>query len=191
MNNYIYLILSRSNTAPAKLIRFCTKSEISHVSISMDMSLHSMYSFGRKKVNNFLCGGFICEDLDGDFYTKYFSSYVYVYRIPISYRTWNNLNNYLEYIYQVRNKYKYNFLGVFTTYFGIGINRKHCYFCSEFIAEILLKFKICKIKNDIHTYRPEYFKELDNKQLVYEGEICQYKNFLNDNNFLEQKEVAL
>lgn len=57
----IYLILMHTNTIPSKLVKFFTRYKYSHVAISLDKNCDTIYSFGRRKVNSILNGGFVIQ----------------------------------------------------------------------------------------------------------------------------------
>ena len=61
---YIYVMLSRTHTIPARLIRLYSRVPYSHTSIALDPELSQMYSFARKGVWNPLNSGFIREDIN-------------------------------------------------------------------------------------------------------------------------------
>ena len=48
---YIYVLLSRTHTMPARLIRLFTGEPYSHTSIALDIELKSLYSFARKHIH--------------------------------------------------------------------------------------------------------------------------------------------
>ena len=48
----VYFIVTHTGTTLSKIIKFYTKKEYSHVSISLDEGLNQMYSFGRKHAYN-------------------------------------------------------------------------------------------------------------------------------------------
>ena len=50
----IYIILTHTGTILSKIIKKYTKDEFSHVSISLDVDLKEMYSFGRLNPYNAL-----------------------------------------------------------------------------------------------------------------------------------------
>ena len=54
----IYIILMHTKTLPSKLVKAFTRYNYSHVAISLDPTCYETFSFGRKKVNNILDGGF-------------------------------------------------------------------------------------------------------------------------------------
>lgn len=66
----IYLILMHTNTIPSKLVRLFTRYNYSHVAIFLNENCDTLYSFGRKKVNSILDGGFVIQQKQGDFFKK-------------------------------------------------------------------------------------------------------------------------
>ena len=61
---YIYVLLSRTHTTPARLIRFFTREPYSHASIALDIELNQLYSFARKHIHNPFDCGFIEENIE-------------------------------------------------------------------------------------------------------------------------------
>ena len=57
----IYIMVSYTGTILSNLIRMYTGKEYTHVSISLDIKLHEMYSFGRIHPSNAFVGGFVRE----------------------------------------------------------------------------------------------------------------------------------
>lgn len=181
MQNYIYLVLSSSSSFPAKMIKLFTHNNLNHSSISLDKSLHEMYSFGRLILWNPFYGGFVREDKDKGFYTKFTDTYINVYRFPVSEVVFLETEKYLQKAFEEKSKFRYNFLGVILGVFKIPIARKNQYFCSEFVAKVFKDCKIRDIERDIHTYRPYYFKELEDKELIYDGMLADYSESKLDN----------
>ena len=58
----IYIILSQSGTEISKMLRAITKEQYNHSSICITDTFNEFYSFGRKKLNNPLIGGFVLEN---------------------------------------------------------------------------------------------------------------------------------
>lgn len=174
MQKYVYIVLSSSSSLPAKMIRLLAHHKLNHSSITLDDSLHKMYSFGRVKMWNVLSGGFVVEDKDKGFYQKFTDTYIQLYRLPVDELTYNKTKAYLENCALRRKEFKYNFAGVFLYKFGIPLDRKNKFFCSEFVASVIVKCGIREIKRNIHTYHPNYFLELDDKELIYDGMLIDY-----------------
>ena len=57
--NQLYIMLSRTDTGMGRLIRFFTRYDYNHVSLSLDPRLHSWVSFARYAVDVPLAGGFV------------------------------------------------------------------------------------------------------------------------------------
>lgn len=64
MLRYLYVMLSRTDTYMGRFIRFCTKGQYNHVSLSVDDDLQSFVSFARYHRDVPLAGGAIAEPLD-------------------------------------------------------------------------------------------------------------------------------
>ena len=58
-------------TIPSKIVKIFTNYEYSHVGISLSRECDEIYSFGRKKINSILNGGFVVEKKDGEFFKKF------------------------------------------------------------------------------------------------------------------------
>lgn len=175
MQDYVYLILSSSSSLPAKLIKRFTGDRINHSSLAVEPSLHCMYSFGRRYLYNAFYGGFVQEDRDRGFYARFSDTYAEVYRLPVSREVYLRTKNYLEDCYAAKDQFRYNVLGMIATRLGFSIARKNTYFCSEFVAEAIQLCGIRPIARDIHTYRPSYFYELEDKELIYAGLLREYQ----------------
>lgn len=60
----IYIVLTYTGTLLARIVRFYTRKEYSHVSIALDENLNMMYSFGRLNPYNAFVGGFVHERIN-------------------------------------------------------------------------------------------------------------------------------
>ena len=67
----IYILLMHTYTIPSKIVKIFTNYEYSHVGISLSRECDEIYSFGRKKINSILNGGFVVEKKDGEFFKKF------------------------------------------------------------------------------------------------------------------------
>src|SRR5690625_7059982 len=63
----IYFIFTDTGTNLSRIINFCTRQSLNHVSIGFDKDLNEVYSFGRKNPKNPFSGGFVREDIRGAF----------------------------------------------------------------------------------------------------------------------------
>lgn len=174
MKRYIYLILSSSSSLPAKIIKFSTQNEINHASLSLDSTLTKMFSFGRLKMNQPFNAGFVVENKNKGFYKKFTDTKILLYRLPVDEKTFRKVSDYLHRCAYEKENLRYNFIGAIFSRINRPVARKEKYFCSEFVAIVLKKFKVCKITKNVHTFQPYDFLEIDNKELIYDGLLSKY-----------------
>ena len=67
----IYIVLTYTGTILSKIIKSYTKNEFAHVSISLDIELEQMYSFGRIYPWTPLIGGFVHEHINKGTFKKF------------------------------------------------------------------------------------------------------------------------
>lgn len=59
----VYIVLSKTQTLPSRVIKLWTREPYAHTSLAMDVELKEMYSFARKHLHNPFDCGFINEDI--------------------------------------------------------------------------------------------------------------------------------
>ncbi len=171
MTKNIYIVLSRTGTIPARLIRKATHTEYSHSSICFDDELKTYYSFGRKVAFTPLIGGFIKESPETGLYKKYNKCKMCVLKIEVDEGKYNEIKDYVEKMYENRGKYRYNYIGVLLAWINKNFKRKRHFYCSEFIADTLVKFGVVKQDCFARAIKPMDLYYLDGAKIVYEGEI--------------------
>lgn len=189
MQHYIYLILSSSSSLPAKVIKRVSKNILNHSSISVDDSLKSMYSFGRTNCYNLFTAGFVKECQNQGFYKRFKDTYIKVYRLPVDEEVFCLTKDYLENWYENRDYYSYSYLGLLMAGVNRPLQRDNRYYCSEFVAKVFTDCNIRAINRNIHTYRPHYFEELEDKVLIYEGLFIDYDRDNIDSNLMFNQQL--
>ena len=170
----IYVLLMHTHTIPAKLIKFATKFEYSHVGISLDKKCDKIYSFGRRKFNSILNSGFCIENKDGEFFRKFNKTRCKIFEISISNEQYNDLKNILDMMKENMDNYKYDFLGIIPRFCGIPITFKNKYVCSYFVAAVLEKANICKFSKKVYFVKPKDFENLEGFKEIYKGSYNTY-----------------
>lgn len=176
MSHTIYLILAHTGTMWSRLIKFINGYEYSHVMLSLDDKFDKMYSFGRKRYNNPILAGFVCEDMNGEFFTKFSNTRCRVYKITINEMQYFRLCSLLRLFEHNREKYKYDIAGVILRFFRLPIKREHHYICTQFVASMLSRSGIYNIGKSFEKALPQDFEHIgDNMQeAVYEGLLRNY-----------------
>lgn len=172
----IYFILTYTGTVLSKVIKFTTKDEFSHVSISLDHDLKQMYSFGRLNPYNPFFGGFVHESpLNGTFKRFENTTISKIYALNITDDQYEILKEKLELMCKHNKIYKFNILGLIGAKFRYKIKRKNSYYCAEFIKDIMDE---SYIKNNLpKVAKPDDFKNIENINLCYSGML---KDFLRE-----------
>jgi len=168
----IYIILSHSGTIPSKLVKLFTLYKYSHVSISLNDSLETMYSFGRKSINNPFNGGFIIEKRLGKFFKKYNKTRCTVLELNVSREQYLKIIDIINKYKKDIDIYKYNFIGVFFKIFNIRITRKNYNDCSSFVASVLKEASIYNFNKRV--VKPVDFLSIPDNKIIYSGRILDY-----------------
>lgn len=168
----IYIILSYSGTIPSKIIRIFTQYKYSHVSLSLKNSVDIMYSFGRKKVNNPLNGGFIIEKKSGDFYKKFNKTKCIIMELDINNVQYKKLLKVIKTYEKDIDTYRYDIMGLVLRVFNLKINRKKYSVCTDFVRTILEESDIYKFEKKF--VKPIDFTNIPNKKIIYQGNLLNY-----------------
>ena len=170
----IYIVLTYSGTTLSKIIKNWTKDEFSHVSIALDEDLQEMYSFGRLHPYNPLSGGFVHERINEGTYKRFFRTKACVYSIEIEDQQFVDIRNTIYDMWKNRKKYKFNIIGLLAIGFKKEVKIRNYFYCAEFVKYLFEKADV-DLNLPKKMIRPENFKDMGNKELVYEGLLNKYK----------------
>jgi hypothetical protein len=166
---YIYLVFSKTGTWLSRALNVFSETKYVHASLSFDDNFTKMYSFGRTNPDNPFSGGFVEENLYDGVYKKFAKSECLIYRIRITEDQYTNLKDTVEGFIKDRDKYRYNFLGLFAILLNRPIKRKNHYFCSQFVSEVLIKGSVYESDKVPELVKTEDLISINNKDFVYEG----------------------
>lgn len=172
MSRKIYIVLSDSGTLPSRVIRMATRFAYGHAMLALSEDCEELYSFGRKKLHNFLCGGFVVEQRDGQFFTYFSETRCRVLSLSVTQAQFDALKREITQFCENTEQYKYDFIGCFLRYFRMRKTFADRYTCSHFVAEVLQRAGICTFPNGTMLVRPEDFLHIANMETVYEGRFC-------------------
>ena len=174
----VYILLTRTETVPSRVIHFFKIMPYVHVSIALDEELDELYSFARKKIRNPFRCGFIDEDINSGIFARDTETKCQVLRLKLTERQYQDVKRSIEVFKSDREKYKYNFLGVFLIYFHISFERKYKYFCSEFVDKVLKMSGIDLFDKSSGRVIPDDFRKCDKLEKTFEGKLTSYRDFL-------------
>lgn len=172
----IYILLSHSGSMFSKMINIYTRDPYTHVSIGFDEDLKELYSFGRLKPYNPIIAGFVKEDIINGTYGRFPNTKCVLYSMNVNDIQYKKLKKELSRFKREKDKYGYNFLGLFGAMFNFPIQRKYNYFCSQFVSELLINSGINIIDKHPGLTSPMDFKQCSELEFVYEGYLNTYSN---------------
>lgn len=177
--HYLNVLVVSSETRPAKIIRFFTKSQYNHTSISLDDNYNEFYSFARKKAFSPLDAGFVKEKASYYSLGKNKDVNVKLFKVPIED---NKMVELKKRLVEIENdkEYIYNFISAILYPFHLSHPTYKAYYCSEFVAEVLNKYTNISLDRESSKYSPKDIELLLNDYLWYEGKISKLTSIKKD-----------
>lgn len=175
----IYVVLTYTGTWLSKVIKISTRHEFAHVSISLDETLQAMFSFGRKKVNNPIIGGFVKERINYGIYKKFKDTEAEIYKLEIQDEGYEHIEDILQHMLQHKEKYKFNIIGLVLAGLHKKAEFRHSFYCAEFVKYILENGKL-DLSYLPDPIRPIDFQNLRNAELIYKGKLREYNSLENN-----------
>ena len=129
-----YLVLSRSHTTVAMLVRTFTGKYYSHASLGLTPELDEFHSFGRKNPKRMLPAGFITEGIDNGYFGLWPDTKILVLKGTLCDDEFSLLQQRVRQFEVDRTEFRYNLMGLVTSYIGIPWHRRKHYTCSGFVA---------------------------------------------------------
>ena len=169
----VYILLTDTGTLFTNLIKLYTKKPYNHASIAFDSTLSEVYSFGRKVAWNPFIGGFVKEEVRKGLFKEADCA---IYCITVSELQIKKMNNYIKEVEGQQEFYRYNFLGLFGFLMKKPIRREKAFFCSQFVASVLMECHIIDFEKAPSLITPYDFQINSKLQLVYEGKLKAYHN---------------
>ncbi len=130
----IFIILISRDRLISKIIKFFTKSNLSHAAISFDPELKDVWSFNGvidlKAEDPF--GGLIREPID-----IFEDHYVEVYCTFVKKKYYDNLRYTIEYFKNNKNDFGFDHVSFLKYLFGINVNQTNKFVCSSFTDRML------------------------------------------------------
>lgn len=169
---YLYVLFSRSNTWPSRIIYRFTPGEYTHVALALERDLQALYSFGRLYEQLPLPGGFVTESIHTGIYGRCGESICRVCRVPVSEAGYRRTEKLLRFMQRQKRFYHYNLFGTVLCALQISRKRRARFFCSEFVAEVLHRAGAVALPKTPHLMRPCDILTLPELETIYEGPLC-------------------
>lgn len=169
----IYIVLTYTGTILSKIVKIYTRREFSHVSIALDEDLKEMYSFGRINAYNPFWAGFVHEAVDKGTFKRFKNTKARVYSLTVKDEQYEKVKEVIRDIQNNKLDYNFNILGLLGVVINYKVKRERYFYCAEFVKYVLEQSNICYLPDIV---KPEDFKEIDNLNVVYNGQLREYGN---------------
>lgn len=175
MGHHVYIVISQTGTLLSRLLKLVTKAEYNHASISLVPDLTTMYSFGRKNAYNPFWAGFVTESARFGTFKRFSKTRVVVLDIAVSEEQYQSIQRRIHTMLLLKKHYHYNYLGLWLAGLRICYRQKRCFYCSEFVKDILEKHEIQGVRQMHPIVQPIHFLSLPTAQQVYTGLLRDYR----------------
>lgn len=171
----VYIVLTQTQTYPARVIHLYTNEPYAHASIAFDEELDEMYSFARRGIWNPFNAGFIEEDINNGIFAKFRSTTCNIYRLKITEEQYIKLREEIEVFRKNKDDYSYNFLGLVAVALNIPVKNKQRYFCSQFVAYVLEQSGIKIFNKNYALVKPRDIRLNPRLKSIYRGKLAEYR----------------
>ncbi|GIO86154.1 hypothetical protein J25TS5_30860 [Paenibacillus faecis] len=164
--------MTDTGTMLNRVIKSYTGQPYNHASIAFDAELSEVYSFGRKTANNPFIGGFVRENPRS---VLFWQAKCAIYALTVRRSEYWRMYRYIQGIAAQKERYRYNFIGLFGVMLQKPIPRKHAFFCSQFVASVLKEGEVLPFDKDPALVEPAELPHFADFQLIYEGRVQDYQ----------------
>ncbi len=161
----VYILLTRSGTLFSRLIHLATQDDYTHASIGLDGPDGPFFSFARKHPRFALPAGLVEERVTAPRRCVPCC----LYALSVSDQTYCQLRALLRDMYEQRASYHYSLFGVLACFFHIALPRRHHYFCSQFVADLLERCHALELPKPPTLVRPADFCTFQELTTVHRG----------------------
>ena len=175
MDQHVYIVVSQTGTLLSRLLKLVTKAEYNHASISLVPDLGTMYSFGRKNPYNPFWAGFVTESARFGTFKRFSNTRVVVLDITVSEEQYQAIQRRIQVMTALKEHYHYNYLGLWLAGLRICYRQKRCFYCSEFVKDILEKNEIHGAAQMQSIVLPIHFLSLPTARQIYSGLLRDYR----------------
>lgn len=170
----IYVVMTQTGTFLSRLLKFLSKDVYNHASIALDDRLAEMYSFGRLNPYNPFVGGFVKESPHYGTFKRFSNTDAMIITLDVTEKQYDGVKTMLSKMYEEREKYHYNYKGLFAAFFGKRIEELNRFYCSEFVKHVLVENGIVDETFFREITHPADFTEIPDAKTVYVGKLRTY-----------------
>ncbi len=167
----IYILLTKSNTLLSRLVHFVTADSYTHVAISFEGDLQPLYSSSRKNGRTIFPAGPCMEQLHQGYYRKNAQIPCILYELHVSDEAYMLAKQEVQNIMSNEHDYHFNIIGLLLCQLNIPYHRKHHFFCSQFVSEVLSKSNALRLPKDASLMKPSDYMYLPELLCRFRGQL--------------------
>ncbi len=175
----IYVLMTRTGTGPAIVIRLFSRMEYNHASISGDAALNQLYSFCRNYTYVPFPASFNKEFIGEGTFGKFPVIPCEIYEIPLTEEQYSHFQCMIDHFITCRSLYSYSVIGLLRVKMQIESELRNKFVCSQFVAYVLEECGV-KLDKDSSLYSPDDLRYLPDAKLIYRGELNRYYHEQNE-----------
>ena len=170
----IYIVITQTGTLLSRVLKLISGAEYNHASISLAADLRTMYSFGRLNPYNPFWGGFVEESPQTGTFLRFSETRAMVLSVSVSPEQYDAIRDQLIRMMHQRRLYRYNYIALGMAALGICYTKEDCFYCSEFVREMLEEGRVSGCEQLDSIVHPMHFLELPDAHLIYRGRLREY-----------------
>ena len=167
----VYILLSRTETVPSRMIHKATGGTFTHASLSLTPATDRFYSYARRRLHNPFRAGLLIENIHTFVFAKYPDCHCSLFSLDVSEEAFDRMQRCVTHYLDNYKRAKYNFLGVVPLRLGIRFPRKYRLTCSQFVAIVLAASGEVYLPKDPYRMLPNDFLKLSKLQKIYDGPL--------------------
>ena len=175
MEKHVYIVVSQTGTLLSRFLKLVTRAEYNHASISLVPDLDIMYSFGRKNPYNPFLAGFVKESARFGTFKRFSKTRILVLDIAVSEEQYQAIERRIQTMLALKKHYHYNYLGLWLAGLRICYRKKRCFYCSEFVKDLLEKQNIKGAGQLSSIVQPIHFLKLPTARKIYTGRLADFR----------------
>lgn len=164
----LLLLLTRFPGAGSRAVGLLTWSYYTHASIGLEEDPNTFYSF--------VCKGFIVEKINRYLKPDRPPFPCTLYELEVSEETYQEVKRLLQHFVEQKDELHYSRLGVALSILRIPYRRKGCYFCSQFVAEVLWRSRAAQLKKSSALYLPRDLHQIHGIKIRFCGNLLHMLN---------------
>lgn len=169
----IYILLTKSTTLLSRIVGLVTSDTYTHASIAFDGEFQTVYSSSRKNGRTLFPAGPCQENFQRGYYKKHPQIPCAVYELQVSDEAYEQAKKEVEQIMEQSDQYHFNIVGLLLCQLNIPYHRKHYFFCSQFVGEILHRSHALTLPKDTSLMKPCDYMRLPEL-------LCCFRGYLNE-----------